>query len=193
MKQGLHVNANRGILKCDQQGTYQSAGDVWCHPDAVTNILSFSLVKDLCHIACNNECKDAFIVHKPSGEQVRSINCGQGSCHMDPTLIGTTLINAAREMIGHFTPQQCTRAMTAHDLSCTLWFSLVCDMKVGMQTGIDDCPVTIQDINVAKTFFGKDICLLQKNLCGNNHQQSIQLHDHVPADKKTVQQDHSIC
>ena len=44
VKGGLHVNANGGILKCDQQGTHQNTGDVWCHPDAVANVLSFSLV-----------------------------------------------------------------------------------------------------------------------------------------------------
>ena len=62
MKGGLHIDTNGGILKCNQQGAYQNTGDVWCHPDAITNILSFSLVKVLCHIACNNECKDMFIV-----------------------------------------------------------------------------------------------------------------------------------
>ena len=104
VKGGLHVNANKGILKCDQQGTCQNVGDVWCHPDAITNILGFSLVTDLCHVTCNDECKDAFVVHKPSGEQVRFVNCGQGLHCMDPTLIGTTLVNVVREMRGNFTP-----------------------------------------------------------------------------------------
>ena len=35
-------------------------------------------------------------------------------------------------------------------------------MKVGVQAGVDNFPVTIQDINIAKTIFGKDICLLKK-------------------------------
>ena len=34
-------------------------------------------------------------------------------------------------------------------------------MKVGMWVGIDNCPMTIQDINIAKMIFGKDICLSQ--------------------------------
>ena len=103
----MDICASERICKCDQQGTCQNASDVWHHLDAVTNILSFSLVKDLCHATCNNECKDAFVVHKPSGEQVRFVNCGQGSHCMDPEMIGTTLVSTAREMWGHHSPQQC--------------------------------------------------------------------------------------
>ena len=57
----------------------------------------------------------------------------------------------------HFAPPQHQWAMKAQDLSHTSLFPLVCDMKVGVQAGIDNCPVTIQDIDIAKTFFGKDI------------------------------------
>ena len=115
-KGGSHIDANGGVLKCNQQGTCQNAGDVWCHPDAVANMLSFSLVEGLCHTACDNECKDVLVAHKTSGETVGFANCGRGSHHMDPTLIRTTLVNTVREMRGHFTPQQCTRAMKACNL-----------------------------------------------------------------------------
>ena len=105
VKGGLQINTNGGTLKCNQQGTCQNTGDAWHHPDAVTNILSFSLVKVLHHVTCDNEHKDALIAHKPSGETVRLTNCGQGSHCVDPTMIGMTLMNTVRKMRGHFLPQ----------------------------------------------------------------------------------------
>ena len=95
-----------------------------------------------------------------------------------------------RKMRGHFAPQQCTTAMKACNLLHTLWFPLVHDVKVGMQVGIDNCPVMIQDINVAKMIFGKDVCLSQGksvqkqppavlSTCVAAPQQTRQLHNKI--------------
>ena len=51
--------------------------------------------------------------------------------------------------------------MKAQDLLHTLWFPLVCDVKVGVQAGTDNCPVALEDIKIAKHIFDKDIHLLR--------------------------------
>ena len=57
----MNVNTNGGVLVSEQQGCCQSLGKIWCHQNAMTNMLSFNQVKDLFRITCDSDMEGEFL------------------------------------------------------------------------------------------------------------------------------------
>jgi hypothetical protein len=54
---------NRGEIQTDLMGHFQNYGDVWYHPDAITNILSLSNVKRKYIVTYDSSKENSFLVH----------------------------------------------------------------------------------------------------------------------------------
>ena len=59
VKETLQLSTNGGVLTTNMKGTFPGHGLVWCHPQAITDILSQSRVEDLGYnITCRRgSCK----------------------------------------------------------------------------------------------------------------------------------------
>ena len=60
----MTVTTNGGELTTNMKGHLAGCGDVWCHPNTVTNILSLSNVMKKCRVTFNGTEDGAFCVHK---------------------------------------------------------------------------------------------------------------------------------
>jgi hypothetical protein len=65
VKEQLELATNCGALKTNQKALVKGFGEVWFHPDAMANILSFAEMEDRHQISYNSKYEKAFIVHLP--------------------------------------------------------------------------------------------------------------------------------
>ena len=61
----MTIETNGGTLTTNMKGHLNGHGEVWCHPDAITNILSLKNIKNECRVTCDSAKNSGFIVHKP--------------------------------------------------------------------------------------------------------------------------------
>ena len=59
----MTIHTNGGKLSTTKKGIFSGFGEVWYHPDATANILSFSNFRDKFEISYD-ERKDRFAIHK---------------------------------------------------------------------------------------------------------------------------------
>ena len=89
----MDVAVNGGGLKTQAQGEFGSF-NVWFHPNALANMLSFSEVAKKCHILCGHK-SNQFSVKLDNGAEIRfKLHKGLHACKLsDLSAQGTCLVN----------------------------------------------------------------------------------------------------
>jgi hypothetical protein len=59
----LELATKGGQLRTNLKATVSGNGEVWFHPNAITNIFSFAEMEDKHHVTYNSKSEQAFIVH----------------------------------------------------------------------------------------------------------------------------------
>ena len=60
----LVLHTSGGTVRTNKMGTYQGYGDVWYHPGALTNIISFAKAKNNGYSLHYDNSSDSFIIKK---------------------------------------------------------------------------------------------------------------------------------
>ncbi len=133
--------------------------------DAITNILSLSLVKREYSISYDGE---DFIIHQakhgyadmvfmphPSGLHVHDPDDPWGHASY-------SFIETVEENMAMFTKHQIVNAKLARKLQAGMAYPSIPDLKWVVQSNqIKDCPVIAQDVNVALKIWGPSVALLK--------------------------------
>ena len=135
---------------------------VWFDERAITNILSFTDLADHFRIINENSQEDAFLLFKKNGDIVKFTrsNCGMYFHNLIEQQI--VLLNTVKENELGYTKQQIEQARRARNLYGMIGYPSVMDYKNSVKHNlINNCPITVKDIEAAEKIYGPDIAELK--------------------------------
>ena len=183
----LKVQTNGGILDVSQQGSTYNFGEVWYNPQAITNVLSFSEVRD--QVGPENmgydPWKDLFWVNANQHHyEFKRVKEGLYYCYprarmaSDDFISGRAAVSNVQRAVSFFqhsqfldiqeetkklyTQRQINQAQRARKLLHAAGHPNPDDLAKMVQTNqIKNCPVTKADFKVARHVYGHDISTLK--------------------------------
>ena len=166
----LRCYCNGGFQDSILQGTLDGYGEVWYNPRSLANILSMALVSDSFRVTFDTAKEQAIFVWRTNGTFVKFIRSPNGLYYHDvrwgdnqpmgpePKIYGTTLVQTVEDNKKIFTPNDIKRADLAKRVyemvgrpSSRDFYNMI---KFNM---IQNCPVTISDVKIAKHIYGADV------------------------------------
>ena len=188
----LRCYCNGGFQDSTLVGDLDGYGDVWYNPRSLANILSMALVSDLFRVSFDSAKEQAIFVWRSDGTYIKFIRSPRGLYYHDvrwgnkqpaappPKIYATTLIQTVAENSTYFTPADIQKANLAKRIyemvgrpSSRNFYNLI---KYKM---IQDCPVTIADVKIAQTIYGKDVYAIRGKTVRKTPQ-SVQVDTLVP-------------
>ena len=180
----LELQTNGGTCSTDQKATLPGFGEVWYDPNSMTNVLSLGLVSKMYRVTMDSNKDNAMIVHCPWGK-IRFTCCGPNIYKCDIRTIdwsskmsdlqlpktpdddaciyfGINFLETVAENMRFYTTKQTMAAKRGRTMLHATGHPTVEDLKkIIMTHQIRNCPVTLQDINMAEKIFGKDVGTLK--------------------------------
>ena len=157
--EALELNTNAGVIKNNQKAMLPNYGKVWYNPEAIANILSFAKLKDKGNrILYDSDKEDAFIVHTKNG--IIKFERTPNNLYALNTKKYTeyNLLETVEQNTEHYTNRQIEKAKQARALYHALGTPTIKDFKAILRmNAIKNCPITLEDIDVAEFIYGKDI------------------------------------
>ena len=191
----LNLNTNGGTISNKMKGTLPNYGTVWYNPSAITNIISFAKMKDKGYkITYDSDKEDAFIVHTNKG--IIKFNRNDNNLYvMDPNEQPVyQLLETVEENSAFYTNRQIARAKAARSLYHALGTPTVGDYKAIIRmNAIKNCPITMEDIDIAETIYGPDIGSIKGKTVRNKPKPVVNDYIHIPKELITKHQDITLC
>ena len=158
MQETLYLGGNGGVLKCNQKGDLPGCGTVWCHPEAITNILSLTRVENTDKFEITYKQKKGFFVKNLETGNVIAFGKDESGLHVAPLDRELSLLNTVEQMKSVYTKRQVDRAEKAKELYAVIGYPSLKDFKHIIQTNqIKNCPVTIEEVNIWTKIYGPDV------------------------------------
>ena len=151
----MTLHSNGGTLITTQKGILDGYGEVWYHPDAITNILSMSNVKQKYRVTYDSHGEDRFIVYRPN--ELLYFNCSANGLYFHDTMNKhVTLVSPISDNLEGFSQRQIENAKKAKKLYNIMGLPSVNDYKQLVKNNmLYNNPVTVEDINNSEKRFGK--------------------------------------
>ncbi len=126
----LNLRTNAGVLRSSQKGHLKNYGEVWYHPDAITNIVSLYNVSKKFGVKYNNYKEDAFEVIT-NNKTIKFIPSMHGLYHYEytPPSERFAFVESVDENRKYYTKRQFQRAKMAKKLYETVGTSSINDFK----------------------------------------------------------------
>jgi len=186
--QELSISTNGGSMVTRKTATVPHIGESWFNERALTNVLSLALVSDKYQVTMDTHAEDAMIIHFPQGpikfqrhpftnlyfykppskptrdRRQRIIPLQLLPPASSPIIMVQTanFVETVDSNARFYTKRQFERAKLARQLLHVLGCPSIRDMKtILQQNAIRNCPVTIEDVDIAQRIFGKDIASLK--------------------------------
>ena len=161
----LTVHSNGGTLKVKKKATLPGyKNDVWYSDKAITNIVGLTNVTQQYHATYDSQVSNSFVVHRESAGKpdMEFVRHPSGLHYYDPRTYGKTFVHTVAENMANYTKRQVKSAQAARTLYRALGYPSLKDFRLALMTNlIKDCPVTVQDVDVAHAIWGKDIAALK--------------------------------
>jgi hypothetical protein len=155
------VVTNGGQLTTNLKGYLPNYGMVWYHEAAITNILSLSNVKKKFKITYDSSEDNCFKVHIKN-KVLKFTELKNGLYAIKLKTIQAIFINTVQENMMKYSRRQIDRANKAKELYAIVGYPSIADFKNMIKFGlITNCPVTLEDINIATDIYGPDIAALK--------------------------------
>jgi hypothetical protein len=122
------VVTNGGNLYMQLQGTLRNYGDMWYHPDTITNILSLNNVKKIYKVTYDSTDADCCLVYKPE-KIVKFTPTRKGLYVHHIYNVKYLLVNTVEENVKKFTKRQIERADVARRLYGIVGYPSLTDFK----------------------------------------------------------------
>jgi hypothetical protein len=180
-KKTLALATNAGVKKSNQEAHVPGFGKVYYDKDAIANIFGFSDLKKKHRITYDSEEEDAFIVHMD--DHILKFECTPEGLYqyevsknykedITPKQMGKTkrlktegtsnLISTVAENKKGYTTRQFERAKEARKLYHIVGTPKMENFKSLLRMNIiKNCPVTVEDVNIADKMCGPDMSSLK--------------------------------
>ena len=157
----MTIFTNGGSLSTCKKGYLNGYGEVWYHPDAITNILSLNNVKKKFRVTYDSNENDRFILHKP--EKLVYFNCSSnGLYYHDTRSPDFTLVNTVEENKVGFSQRQLEQAKKARKLYHTMGLPSMHDyIELVRNNMLYNCPITVEDIENSFKIYGQSPAALK--------------------------------
>ena len=160
------LKSNGGKLPISQVADFEGfETETWFSRNAMTNILSFSLVRSEYDVTYDG---DSFIIHRAAkGFPDMVFKPHKSGLHVyDPNdprgLASYCFMETVESNMALFTQRQLKDAIKVSDLQAGLAFPSDIDMKWALQSNmIKDCPLSVKDLRTATKVYGKSIAMLK--------------------------------
>jgi hypothetical protein len=165
----MTVHGNGGTLTANMMAHVENYGDVWFHPNAITNILSLKNVRNKFHVTYDSQGNSAFIVHKPNGIDVHFIMHTDGLHYHDTKNRQLTMVSTVESESQGYSKRQIEQAKTARDFQAKVGHPSTQDLKSIVKSNlIVNCPVTAEDIDRAEKIYGPSVPILKGKTTRHN-------------------------
>jgi hypothetical protein len=155
------VVTNGGQLNTNMKGYLPNYGDVWYHPQAITNILSLSNVKKHFKVTFDSESENCFKVHvKDKILKFKELKSGLYAIKLKE--VEYIFLNTVEDKMSKYSQRQIKGAEKARELYGIIGYPSIADYKNMIKMNlINDCPITIEDIKNAEDIYEPDIAVLK--------------------------------
>jgi hypothetical protein len=161
----MRLKSNGGTMVVTQKATMPGYNkDVWFSTRAITNIIALSNLIQQYRVTYDSDDKMCVVHRESQGKpnmEFRMHKCGlhyydaRNEKHL-------AFVNTVSENKEGFTKRQIKSAELARNLYKNLSYPSMKDFKWVIKSNqIKDCPVTVQDIDVARKIWGKNIAALK--------------------------------
>ena len=171
----LILAVNAGTKQNNMKAHVPSYGDVWFDQDAIANTFSFANMKKKCQITHDSNKEDAFKVHMDDGILNFKVtpqglcHCSTGKSHLEKIKKAkqkkqetSNMMDTVQENRKNYTQRQFECAKLACKLHHNVGTPAVKNFKSLLKANmIKNCPVTIEDINIAEKIFGPSMSSLK--------------------------------
>ena len=136
---------------------------MWYDENAITNILSLhNLHRKGYKVDYDNSIDDTFKVTAPSGKKMVFLPSSEGLYYFDTRITGVNLLNTVEENKTYYSKAQVKRAELARATLFKIGLPSVRDFKHLIRYNlINNCPVTLKDVDLAERIFGPSIANLK--------------------------------
>jgi hypothetical protein len=157
----LVLQTNAGTGTTNLIADIADFGETWYDPEGMTNVLSLALVEKKYKVTYDSDLS-IFFVHI-GGKILPFKKSPEGLYYYQPTTsTQTSLVQTVEDNMAFYTSRQIERAKRARDLLHTLGCPSIADLKkIIKMNSIKDCPVTLDDINLAENIYGPDVASLK--------------------------------
>ena len=127
---------------------------VWFDERAITNILSYADLADHFHIIYDNAQEDAFLLFKKNGDIIKFTRSKCGMYFHNFIDRQIVLLNTVEENEIGYNKQQIEQARRARKLYGMIGYPSIVDLKNAVKHNlINNCPITIKDIEAAEKIY----------------------------------------
>ena len=166
-KDKLILAVNAGMKQNNMKAHVPSCGNVWFDQDAIANMFSFANMKKKYQITYDSNKEDAFKVHM-NGKILEFKVTPQGLCHCSTgkdylekikkakqkKQETSNMMDTVQENRKNYTQHQFEHAKSACKLCHNVGTPAVKNFKSLLKANmIKNCPVTIEDVNIAEKIF----------------------------------------
>ena len=172
-KSMLELATNAGRKKITQEAEVPGYGTVWFDKDALANIFSFAELKDKYQITYDSSQEDAFLIHMenkvvkfkrtPDGLYCYKVpETYKESLASKPQESKCNLVDTVAKNRQGYMQHQFECAKLAQKLYHIVRMPTIQSFKAMLRTNIiKNCPVTIEDVTMAKKIFGPSMSSLK--------------------------------
>jgi len=153
-----------GEIVVSHEATVNGLGTVPFTDNSITNLTSMAkLVDQGCSVYVNTDEEDAIKVKNPEGDRIIKFERSENGLYFHDTQNRQIIfLNSQKENSQQYTKRQVAKAKEARNLYQMIGYPSINDFKNAIKYGyIQDCPITVEDINIAEDIFGKDIYALK--------------------------------
>jgi hypothetical protein len=161
-KATLELATDIGTKTTKQVAEVPGFGTVWYDETAIANIFGLSDLKKKHRITFDSEKEDAFIVHMDKGNM--KFKCNPEGIEVSDNYLKMEnhLINTVKENRVGYTQRQFEQAKKARELYHIVGTPTIETFKTLLKmNAIRNCPVTTEDVNIAKKIFRPNMLSLK--------------------------------
>lgn len=146
----MYINTNTVSITtnkiCRVKGLDQP---VWFHPEYITNVLSYRILKDKYKITCDTSVEDSFNVHRPGKDNLKFISHSSGLYVLQRSndRSNVSLVTTVEENFNNYSSREIKDSKAVRKIIEVMGFPSVMDMEKDIDNGIlMNFPVTKRDI-----------------------------------------------
>jgi hypothetical protein len=160
----MRLRSNGGTMMVSHKAKMKGYNkDVWFSKDAITNIIALSNLITQYRVTYDS-ADQMFVVHREDQNKPNmEFKMHESGLHIfDPSDKDYSFVNTVNGNKENFSQRQIKGAELARKLYATLGYPSIKDFKWIIQSNqINDCPVTVSDVEVAHKIWGKNIAALK--------------------------------
>ena len=157
----LVLQTNGGTAMTNMIADIADFGTTWFDEAGITNVLSLALVEKQYKVTYDSDLS-LFLVHV--GDKMLPFRKSpQGLYYYKPDIVKqVSMVQTVKDNEAFYSRRQIDRAKRARELLHSLGCPSVADLKkIIKMNSIQNCPVTVDDVNLAEQIYGPDVATLK--------------------------------